>query len=65
MGFAKMTKEEFITYYMKDGKIDPKYRTPNGFRVPGFLERAVWPCTCGESYCQGWIMEYIDDKGER
>jgi hypothetical protein len=55
-----MTKEEFITGYMKNRGIEPEYRTEDGYKHPRWMERKAYPCTCGESYCEGWIMEYVN-----
>ena len=57
-----MTRDEFIDSYLRrDGW--EKYRTEDGFHVPGTQPLHAMPCACGEDACEGWAM-ISDDEME-
>lgn len=65
-----MTKEEFIDYYTKNANLQ-RYRTEDGYSVPGRIPRIALPCNCEYEGCMGWVMipnepDRIDDhlKGQ-
>lgn len=59
---AKMTKEEFINYYTRNGNLQG-CKTKDGYSVPGRTPRIALPCNCDYASCMGWVM--IPDKSER
>lgn len=50
-----MTKEEFIDYYTGNSDLN-KYKTKEGYYIPGRIPRIAVPCNCGEAICVGWVM---------
>lgn len=63
-----MTREEFITDYMKRSGLNPSLRTEDGFHVPGTQRRYALPCKCGEDQCLGWAMvgeEFVQEHNDR
>ena len=55
-----MTKQEFISQYMKRSQIAPEFRTDEGFTV-GSVVRVAIPCDCDDPSCRGWQMSYQID----
>lgn len=56
-----MGKFDFIAFYMDEFGVPAKYRTSWGFSFGKWTKEAK-PCTCGESYCKGWIMKTPKEK---
>lgn len=59
-----MTRQEFLDGYYSRSLIPPEWRTPDGFKPPGLMERRVEPCDCGEDICEGWQMAYVEDDAD-
>jgi hypothetical protein len=51
-----MTKDEFIDIYMERSRLNPVYRTQDGFKIGDHPGNVALPCFCGDPICDGWAM---------